>query len=85
MEATEEGGANPHSARLLFANISEWGPKAQSFMRGAGTTFETVAFAETHVKISGVEAARAELLKDEWKMVGTPASASASSSSGSRG
>eukprot|EP00959_Pyramimonas_sp_CCMP1952_P470266 9496337-Pyramimonas_sp.AAC.1 len=54
-------------------------------MRGAGTAFEAVAFAETHVKISGMEAARVELLKDGWKMVGTPALASASSSSGSRG
>eukprot|EP00959_Pyramimonas_sp_CCMP1952_P231027 4829449-Pyramimonas_sp.AAC.1 len=47
--------------------------------------FETVAFAETHVKASVMEAVRAELLKGGWKMVGTPASASASSSSGSRG
>eukprot|EP00959_Pyramimonas_sp_CCMP1952_P033382 700673-Pyramimonas_sp.AAC.1 len=54
-------------------------------MRGAGSMFETVALAETHVKLSGVEAGRSELFKDGWKMVGTPASASASSSSGSRG
>eukprot|EP00959_Pyramimonas_sp_CCMP1952_P081361 1699989-Pyramimonas_sp.AAC.1 len=32
-----------------------------------------------------MEAARAELFKDGWKMVGTPASASAASSPGSRG
>eukprot|EP00959_Pyramimonas_sp_CCMP1952_P405909 8506840-Pyramimonas_sp.AAC.1 len=54
-------------------------------MRGAGAVFETVALAETHVKLSGMEAARAELFKDGWKMVGTPASASASSSSGPMG
>eukprot|EP00959_Pyramimonas_sp_CCMP1952_P161716 3381500-Pyramimonas_sp.AAC.1 len=54
-------------------------------MRRAGTMLETVAFAETHVKVSGMEAARAELLKDGWKMVGTPASASASSPAGPRG
>eukprot|EP00959_Pyramimonas_sp_CCMP1952_P236358 4939502-Pyramimonas_sp.AAC.1 len=54
-------------------------------MRGAGSMFETVALAETHVKLSGMEAARSELFKDGWKMVGAPASASAPSSSGSRG
>eukprot|EP00959_Pyramimonas_sp_CCMP1952_P100067 2092538-Pyramimonas_sp.AAC.1 len=47
--------------------------------------FEAVALAEARVQLSGMEAARSELLKGGRKKVGTPAAASAPSSSGPRG
>eukprot|EP00959_Pyramimonas_sp_CCMP1952_P210938 4414136-Pyramimonas_sp.AAC.1 len=44
------GWAPNQDARFFFANISEWGPRSESFMRAQAEQCEMIGFAEAHLR-----------------------------------
>ena len=71
--------------KLFFANIEQWGPAAQGFMRKQAEAYDVLGMVETHKRGQQLEAAKVELSKDGWKCVATPARWSGKSATGTTG
>ncbi|CAK0907803.1 unnamed protein product, partial [Prorocentrum cordatum] len=79
--ASRNGG----DATLSFANVSEWGPTAQSSMQAQVEQYDVLGFAETHLRGEKLDRFHGDLARDGWKTIATPSVATGRSVDGTTG
>eukprot|EP00959_Pyramimonas_sp_CCMP1952_P262177 5482678-Pyramimonas_sp.AAC.1 len=60
----EDGRPLPNDGLFFFANISEWGPRSERFMRAQAEQYDVLGFAETHLRGEKLEKMKVDMSKD---------------------
>ncbi|CAK0894659.1 unnamed protein product, partial [Prorocentrum cordatum] len=74
-----------YDATYFFSNISEWGPRAEGFMKAQAEQYDVIGFAEMHMRGVKVLDFTEKISKDGWKAAVTAAAPSGRAAEGTTG